>query len=61
MLIRQQQHYSLISVLNNLGESINRGHYACNSLINDTWHEMNDIEYKACLRHDESTTCCITL
>ena len=39
---RQQQHYSLISVLNHLCESINHGHFTCNSLINDTWYEMND-------------------
>ena len=59
--MRQQQQYSIISVLNHLGDSMIHCHYACNGLIIDTWYEIHDNEYKVCLRPDESTTCYITL
>ena len=40
---------------------MNNGHYICNSLINDTWYEINDDQYKLCSKPCESTTCSITL
>jgi ubiquitin C-terminal hydrolase len=53
--------YSLQGIVHHLGSSIHNGHYICQCLINGSWYEINDNQFKPCSMPTKSSTCYITL
>ena len=58
-----QKYYSLISIINHLGDDVATIHYTCNSLINNALYEINDDIIKTFTHttNSSSKTCYITL